>query len=428
MRPQPTQAPVTPRNYPAFDQPTTPMLPARRRSDHKLLVVAGLGGLILITAPIVAFSQTGNSDEAVTNGVSSTSGVVESQSPQPIVVSPLPGGPVAVDNARRLTLLARGQDNTVLRNSTPSSSGDSSSGWTNLGGNAAGAPVGVRDGHGELAAFFIGTDGNLWYKPQAAQAQAASKQWTDLKGGQHLVGTPAVVPDAQGKLVVAARAVDGTVHVIQQTELGVDSWSEWRPLQAVATGDLAIYRDAQGELRIFGIGPDKKLWEAAQARLGANEWTPPTSLGGVFTGPPSVAMDVKGRLRVFALGPDGSLQVNIETGAGSRKWSGWQNMGHRLVGKLVVVTDARDTVVIYGLNENGALQEVWGDLPRVESANHGGNIAELVGAAQDATGRIFVYGIGKKGDMEVAQQMFPASGPWSDWSAELGGVFIPAGG
>ncbi|MEV5543850.1 hypothetical protein AB0L13_44290 [Saccharopolyspora shandongensis] len=419
---------MVPRNHPVFDQPTTPMSPARRRNDNKLLVLAGIGGLILIAAPVVAFSQASGPEPVVTEP--GNPGVVPEawNPPRPVTVSPLPGGPAAVDNARRLTLLARGQDNTVLRNFTASASGAAPSGWTNLGGSAVGAPVGVRDGHGELAAFFVGTDGNLFYKNQAAQAQAPTTEWVNLKGAK-LVGTPAVAPNAQGKLLVAARANDGTVRVIQQNQIGSDDWTEWSsPLPVFATSDLAIHRDAQGKLRIFGIGLDEKLWEVSETRLASNDWAPPANLGGTLFGVPSVAMDGQGRLCVFALGEDGSLMSIREADAASREWLGWQNLGHRLAGNPIAVPDARGTVMIYGLNEDGSLQEIWAESSDAKPVNHGGNIAELVGVAQDSTGRIYVYGIGKKGDMEGIHQTQPASGPWTNWSSELGGVFLPSGG
>ncbi|WP_093278526.1 hypothetical protein [Saccharopolyspora shandongensis] len=195
-----------------------------------------------------------------------------------------------------------------------------------------------------------------------------------------------------------------------------------------ATGDLAIHRDAQGKLRIFGIGLDKKLWEVSETRLASNDWAPPANLGGTLFGVPSVAMDGQGRLCVFALGEDGSLMRIREADAASREWLGWQNLGHRLVGNPIAVPDARGAVVIYGLNEDGSLQEIRAESSDANSVNHGGNIAELVGVAQDSTGRIYVYGIGKKGDMEGIHQTQPASGPWSNWSNELGGVFLPSGG
>jgi hypothetical protein len=401
------------------------MLPARRRrGDQKLLVLGGLGGLVLIAAPFVVFSQVGG-PEVPSTPTSSVAPGVQGQ-PQPVWVSPLPGGPVQVDNERRLTLLARGQDDAVLRNFTSTPSGGASSGWTNLGGRAGGAPVGVRDGHGELAVFFIDTDGNLRFKFQAEGPQAPVQPWGNLNGGR-LVGTPAVGVDSQGKLVVVARAGDGGVRVIQQKEVGVDSWTDWRMLPAVATADLAIYRDSQGALQIFGTGPDKQLWQIGQTRPGVNDWTGTGSLGGAFSGSPAVTMDAQGSLCVYALGADGSLLRNTETAAASRTWSGWQGMGHRMVGKIFVVIDARGVLVVYGLDENGALQEVWGSPSHVESAQHGGDIAELVGAAKDATGRTYVYGIGKKGDMESTHQPAPASGPWVKWTGELGGVFIPDG-
>ena len=183
---------------------------SRRGSDHKLLLLVGLCGLVLIAAPIVVFSQVIDKDDTP-----AVSGVVQGSQGQPTRVSPLPGAPAQLDGSGRLMLVARDQDGSVVRNFQSATPGAQSSGWTVLGGNAAGMPVAMMDARGEMAVFVVGTNGNLRYNSRSATGADLSAAWRDLGGG-HLAGMPAVAQDAQGRLVLVARTADGRLREIQQ--------------------------------------------------------------------------------------------------------------------------------------------------------------------------------------------------------------------
>lgn len=389
----------------------------RRRIDYKLLVLVGIGGLVLIAAPLLVFVQLGDSPSS---GVVANAPAIPSSSDSPAQDSSLPAAAAQLDQGR-LMILARGQSNGIMRNYQSEPAGRLS-GWTPLGGKTAGCPIVAKDASGRLPAFIIGTDGALWEKPETASNADVSAQWRNLDGN-NLVGTPAAAQDADGKLVVVARDADGSLWKTYQSTPGGDDWSGWEELPASAHQDPAIYRDSQGKLRIFAVGHDGQMRTITQTRRGTDAWSEATQLGGRFTSPPAVTMDEDGQLQIFALDARGSLWQKAEVEGASNSWRDWQDLGGHMRGRPIAVADAHDTVVVFALDKEGSLWHVyqgvttpwvWGPLE--------GSLAELSAVAEDSEGQLVVYGIGKKGGMEERHQEKPASGPWSEW-ANKGGVF-----
>ncbi|MER7011907.1 hypothetical protein ABT324_10810 [Saccharopolyspora sp. NPDC000359] len=398
------------------EYPTTPMrrIP-QRRDDQRSSLVAGVLGLVLIATPLIVFSQVPGTGDAPPEGSSTL---------QQAQVSAQPAAAVQLTGDRDVVLFARAQDGSVLRHLHSSSPIEPDHGWVNLGGSAAGDPVAVTDAFGRLAAFFVGTDGALWMSPDVSPTAAAAP-WREL-GGPDLTGRPAAVQDARGRLAVVARSADGTLWESHQTEPAGETWSDWRDLAAHSSTDPAIHRDPRGVLRVFAVGADGRMAVLSQTGLGT--WSEPTDLGGSLTTSPSVVVDRDGRLQVFARGADGSLQHNAETNPGAG-WAGWHSAGGDVAGPPLAVLDARGTVVVFAATPRGAVEHTWG----VEALRHGlnkwvsigGNTAELTAVTKDALDELVVFAIGKRGGMEEAHQENPAAGPWSTWSTEPGGVFIP---
>lgn len=416
------------------------MVRVRRRNDQKLLVLAGIGGLVLIAAPIVVFSQLAERSEP--SGVPSDlsaplivgeyarpGGLVDEPSPTSpsLWVSPLPGTSSRLDGAERVVLVATSVNGTVVTSTqTDRPEKQEISGWVGLGGSAAGDPVLATTAAGELTVFIVGTDGHLMQNRGLEPAVNGTSGWRDL-GGEQFVGTPAVSQDAEGKLVVVARRADGSLWVTQQTAVVADTWSEWQQLPAPAAHDPAIYRDSHGELRIFASGPDGRLRTVKQVGLSGAEWSVPQDLGGSPAGPPAVILDAEGRLRVFVLDAAGAMEHNVETAAASDAWVGWENLGGQLMGRPFATTGARGGVAVHALDFSGKLREVFqAGVERErwsEWKDRGGNLARLVAVVQDRQGRFVAHGIGKKGGMERALQLVPSTPHWTDWATDLGGVF-----
>ncbi|MGP4014982.1 hypothetical protein [Saccharopolyspora sp. 5N708] len=365
----------------AWDGQTMPIPKIReRRNDQKVLILAVIGGLVLITAPLVVFSQiipltqsagttspapAPNKQVAVPRPTQSARPAsqapppVESQVPvaETAVVLPLPAGPASLDRTGRLMILARSLDNTIMRNYQTKPAAGPPSGWGPLGGSAAGAPIVAVDGRGSMAAFMIGTDGAVWVNPETAPtASNVSQTWHSL-GGNRLVGMPAAAQDVQGRFVLVARDADGALWCNYQNRAGEATWNGWQALPGNTSADPAIYRDSLGRLRIFALGPDGLIQTHTQTQPATNNWGSGQIPGGTMTQRPSVAMDGQGRLHVFSLGPDGSLQENVENGPDA--WRGWQNLGGQLVGKPIAVADANNRLAVFALSPTGSVMQTY---------------------------------------------------------------------
>ncbi|MEV0051132.1 hypothetical protein AB0H34_11620 [Saccharopolyspora shandongensis] len=110
----------------------------------------------------------------------------------------------------------------------------------------------------------------------------ASRNWRDL-GGAHLVGTPEVAQDAEGKLVVVARAADGSLWEIQQTVPAGETWTDWRSFPVSAAQDPALHRDSQGKLVVYGVDKTGGMARTYQLTPSGDQWKKwENNLGGVF--------------------------------------------------------------------------------------------------------------------------------------------------
>ncbi|MFR9727725.1 hypothetical protein ACL03H_00750 [Saccharopolyspora sp. MS10] len=419
--------------FPVDDRPTRPIprVPRRRSSDQRFLLFAGVGGMLLIAAPIVVFSQTTPQDGAP-GAPGSEAGRVPAQvsdppqHPRPLAESGLPGGAAHLDRNGRVGVLARGLDDVVVRNVTDEGR-SLSGGWTNMGGNAVDAPTAVRDGYGDLAGFAIGVDGHLRGHLGIAKPGSQQVPWRDM-GGDDLTGVPAAAVNSENRIVVVARSLRGALRVTEQRELGVDEWTPWQdlPIEAVE-GDPAIHRDARGDLRVFAQGADRRLRAVAQLRPAADAWGAPEDLGLGGEGRPSVALDKQGRLRVFVRTPQETLQQIAETGTASHAWGEWVQLGGTIESEPFAAVDAKGAVACYALDQRGELQEIYQAGPGRSGWSRWieteGVMNELVGVSPDARGRLFVFAVGERGGMESMHQTIPAGGPWTSWSTELGGSF-----
>ena len=127
------------------------------------------------------------------------------------------GSPVAVSwGVNRLDLFARFDDGSV-RNKVwemPRATWwPSQTGWQDLGGAGIGAPAVVTWGPGHLAVFMRGAKGTVLHKAWNANPGTwwpGQTDWHDLGGS--IVGSPAAVSWAPGRLDLFARFDDGSVR------------------------------------------------------------------------------------------------------------------------------------------------------------------------------------------------------------------------
>lgn len=243
-------------------------------------------------------------------------------------------------------------------------------GWTSLGGVCMTAPVVVKYGDDNVAAFVIGTDRAAWV---CMSSGAASFKWVALKG------------KFTGDSLTAA------------------SW-------------------ANGRIDVFGIGTDSALWHLWY--LDGNWSTSWENVGGVCIGKPKAISPREGRLDIFVKGVDSAMyQLNW-----NGKWN-WQGLGgvHQFEPDAVCWNNGR--IDVFSVSTDTNLIHVYCDI----SANNdpgtfNGNWEKLGGtctgspkALSRAEGILDVFIKGTK--QQVLQKYYSGGwGPSSGGLGDLGGV------
>lgn len=406
---------------------------ANRRPNTRLLVLACVGGLLLIAAPPVAFSLFGPNRPLLTDTPSTATRSLVPDRPVP---PRKPASSANRDATGRLVVLGRALDGSVQRN-YQGKPAKGSVGWHSLGGNIQGKPVLVV-GPGtdyEMSAFAIDPQGKLRQHPSVSAMRTASENWKDL-GGRNLVGTPAVALDSNDRFVVVARATDGKLWVRYQTGERERDWSHWHPLPGPPVlGDPVIHRDGQNRLRVFALGSDHVIRTLTQEEPGIDEWSPGEIPGAVANASPAVTTDGRDRLHVFTIDPEGTLRTTVETEPASGTWRDWDSHpGPPLTGKPIASNDANNTVVAFAIHRDTRhLMHLYEDPERSgpdstewgEWEDLGGSLTELLSTVNDANGHLVVFGIGTNGTMAQNYQENRASGPWHGWDHSFGGGSFP---
>lgn len=389
-----------------------------KRGNKKLLLTVAVGGSILITATLVAYVQNRLSTHVVNSPPVSRC---------PTVSLPVsPASSVARDRVGHVVVLARSQDS-VSRSFQNNFDGVHPpwSDWADLHLSVVGEPVVVFSDQQEQSdqqdkpaeAFAIDMNGALQEYPDATSGLPVERWQPVPTNGAHLVGTPAVAQDCQGKLVVVARDADGSLWEAYQTTPGRD-WNgpglHKLPAASVAT-DPAVSLNEQGKLEVFaGSTRRSAVLAYEQTNPGVDQWGNATDLPGVAMGPPPasspvVARDAQGYLEVFVVDKGGVLQKNAETQPGTNQWSGWQPLpfGVQLVGKPVAVLDDQNppSLTISAVDSKGEMLHIWQDDnnrswgPWEDLGSPDIGLNSLVGGALDTYNTMVVLGIGNDGSM-----------------------------
>lgn len=425
-----------PGQWPGFDEsPTTPLPKIRSRSgERKRLVVACLVGAALIATPIALVGLVRSS--AVSAGAPGVLG----EPPFPAVreddgvkpgYSTRPAARASLDSKWRLLHVARSDHGTVVRTHQLVPAEDAMAGWTDLGGSAAGNPVTVADINDRMAAFVVGTDGSLSYNPQIEADAESPGRWTKL-GGAQLTGTPAAAQDAMGRLHVFARSTTGALWEIHESRAGEGTWSGLRELPGPPIQDDPVaHIDSRHTLKVFALGSNGVLRTHTQNVTGGDDWGPAQEVPGIASTSPAAALDHDGKLQLFARGPNGELVQSSELNPTTNTWTGWRNWREwrsepgTFIGRPVVEMGAKGGLAVFARDANGAVWESWqSEKDRSKWFTwqpHGGDLAELTAAVKDSVGKMIVYGIGRDGALTRTRQDGPSTGPWHEWSTNLGG-------
>ncbi|MCX2730517.1 hypothetical protein OOZ19_09710 [Saccharopolyspora sp. NFXS83] len=379
------------------------------------MLATGLGGIGLIVAPPSVF------------GLLTSARPEEDGTAARPRLSPDPGGPVHSDEQNQIVVLAKGTDLAVQRNHQTTSRDGAAGDWLRLGERAAGQPISIIGRDGRLAAFVIDTAGSLRYAEQIAPSEQAAPRWQSLGGGE-LVGSPAASQSSAGLLAVAARDRGGALWETRQDLSG--GWSELRRLHGSPVRDDPVLRlNRDGALALFALGRDGRVRAHSERGEGSGEWLPAVDIPGVVETSPATIVDKQQRQRLYSIRADGTMWENVETAASSGQWRGWREfgLGGPFAGRPVAVADGNSTLVVLARHADGT---VWERFQRNRAEDRWslwkrlyGDLAELVGAAQDANGVLVVFGIGNNGAMQRNYQVKGQLTPWSGWHADFGGEF-----
>jgi len=297
------------------------------------------------------------------------------------------------------------------------------------------------DAQGQLEAFAVGLDGAVWVIWQ----NGSNNGWS----GWQSLGTPpgmSISPGSARKPVVAANGQgpltgpgrlelfltgsDNALWDNSQRSPGV--WSGWASLGGSIVGIPGAGKNADGRIEVFAKGTDSALWHVWQTGTG---WSGFASLGGqVNEGAPVVGLNrgsgpLNNCLQVVVLAnPDPFTShydylVQNSPGGG---WSGWTSFGGWQGDGSSLGQNQDGRLELFAIGQNALsgsnISHIWQNFFEAATnswsgwgsfANPPGGIITPI-AAQNADGRLEIFGVAPDGNIWHIWQVLP-NGGWSDW-------------
>jgi hypothetical protein len=224
----------------------------------------------------------------------------------------------------------------------------------------AGDPAVVLEADGRMLALAVLTDGSVGWTGQSAPG-ASWLPWTSL-------GRPAATVEAVGE--TAATRADGRLAVMVRGSNGSLWWRPrptgalWGPWSSLGrpssttrvAGAPALAENQDGRLGSFVRGSDGALWHRWEVSAGG-AWSAWSRRASGITGDPGVSLAGDGRMRAFASAADGTLGVVAQSAPGAA-WQPWLTLGRPSTGLAVtgepalVLMNGR-TSVFAGANDGG---------------------------------------------------------------------------
>jgi energy-coupling factor transporter transmembrane protein EcfT len=331
------------------------------------------------------------------------------------------------------------------------------SAWHSLGGQLSSDPVAVERPDGSIAVFVTGYDNSLWTTTTAAGAGSGVGGKGPVfsrvtRVGGHLIGKPAVVIDAGGRVAVFARGIDnGLSHVVELKAPTVSgkgthgpgaAWSDWAGLGGRLESDPAAGLDRWGALHVFVRGTGNSLRYLRQRPLDATkkageqtreQWDSWMEITGLTLGSsPTVSHDRHGRLGVLALDSEHRLQASFQEAASA--WTAWETVGEpeqarglSWFGRPAVTRDVRGRFMVlakgadsrvYGCSFIGGAKR-WSTWRPIEGVKISGNPV----FASYPSGVLMILGRGTSNALWAKQYgvyITDSAEDWSPW-VSLGG-------
>jgi hypothetical protein len=190
---------------------------------------------------------------------------------------------------------------------------------------SAAAVAVAENNDGRMEVFAVRADGQLVHTYNVGGQQYEWMPWWALNrppGDRSFTGTPAVMRQADRKLIVVARDTTGSFWFARQYEGPAESWGGWQPLDGWGSDSPTLVRNGAGLLEVFVKGGSGELYMKRQTALNAPTWTGWTRLPGRFLDSPSAVARPDGTVSVFVKGEDHTLYHTVSGPGGMTPWAG----------------------------------------------------------------------------------------------------------
>ncbi|QFZ20750.1 hypothetical protein [Saccharothrix syringae] len=130
-------------------------------------------------------------------------------------------------------------------------------GWTEIpGGALTDLPVtAVADGNGELLAFIVGTDRQIYVNQSKGGDWVG---WSSVPGGAKTTQPVAVARDTDGQVIVIHIGQDGHLY---EAKLASSKWTAWRLADdEAATSMAAAIATVNNSRFVFHVGKDQRIY------------------------------------------------------------------------------------------------------------------------------------------------------------------------
>jgi kumamolisin len=325
----------------------------------------------------------------------------------------------------KLTVFGLGSDNTIDVATQSSPGVWSTPSFTPIAGGPqfiSDAAV-ARDSQALLEAFAIGGDSQL-YRSVQANSGGAFNAWHVLAGGLTFAGQPVVGANADGRLEIFIRGMDGAVWTIYETAPGnYASVSFGGPV----AGDPSVGHNADGRLEYFVRGTDGGVWTRYQLTPSGG-WSNWYSFGGFVPSDPEVGYNGDGRMEFFVRGNDNAMWTVWQTSPNGN-WSGYLSFGGSFAGNPSLTRNADGRAEYFARSTANTIRTQWqttvngGWSAQLDfQAPAGGVLADPATAANfDGTATLFARG------SDNSMYYWAQTSPNGDWTARtlLGGSLAP---
>ena len=236
----------------------------------------------------------------------------------------------------------------------------------------------------------------------------------------------AVVRDADGHLELFKIGADSTLRYRWQRQPGGD-WSPWSGLGGSWLPGLAAATNAAGEIEVFAVDRASHALSCIQQRRQTHNWSGWTVLGGPVVPPATVGLNTDGRLEVCAVDTNGAVKHIFQTEPGGG-WSVWEDFGGRLHPGLLCVRHRDGPLELFGVDTvSSHLLHRWQRAAGASRdwlpwADLGGTIGPGIAAAQASDGRLQIFAVASTNSTVYGLcQESPGDStrwlPWEDFSS-----------